>query len=75
MWDMMQKASKDSKIGAEFFTKFLHWLYVKMMSKKIERMKSLDDISMLFGISRHSSKSMPTTKRMCTSRCAISRPH
>ncbi len=50
MWEMMQRASKGSKIGAEFFTKFLHWLYVKMLSKKIEQMKSLDDIGMLFGI-------------------------
>jgi hypothetical protein len=50
MWDMMQKASKGRKIGAEFFTKFLHWLYVKMLSKKIEEMKSLDDIGVVFGI-------------------------
>ena len=39
MWDMMQKASKGSKIGAEFFTKFLHWLCVNTVAKTLAEMK------------------------------------
>jgi Ca2+-binding EF-hand superfamily protein len=40
MWDMMQKASKGSKIGSQMFTSFLHWMCVKTVAKTLAEMKT-----------------------------------
>jgi hypothetical protein len=34
MWDIMQKASKGSKIGSHMFTNFLHWMCVQLAAGK-----------------------------------------
>ncbi len=39
MWDIMQKASKGSKIGSHMFTSFLHWMCVKTVAKTLSEMK------------------------------------
>jgi Ca2+-binding EF-hand superfamily protein len=39
MWDIMQKASKGSKIGSQMFTSFLHWMCVKTLAKTLSEMK------------------------------------